>query len=260
VVEAEIDHAEPGGGRCVGIPAGAPKRGKFLMTMLRHEDLLALRDAVISADLGDSRAALLVGIDLRITAGLAIAPRTGDQALLDLDAFNRMQTLDGDTPPLVTWLRNAHALAAPRREASVFESALVRVCATMMPVQLGSVEPRADDGTSSPWWLGHVQSASGRRVFRALSDPKYDFRTVVGLAKAANLSEPEVKAVLMQHSGLVRETRNARQQPIFTLAPPLDDLMHRNTSGVHTGTIAGVDHTEALVRLAPDRKRHGNDT
>lgn len=51
-----------------------------------------------------------------------------------------------------------------------------------------------------------VNPSAWDRIGQALSDPKWDFRTVPGLAKATDLSEREVRALLTAHSDQVRQS------------------------------------------------------
>lgn len=86
-------------------------------------DLLAIRElhaAALSADLVESRVALLAGIDGGFVAGLPLAPNPGAQLLVDLDALNKAGALADGTVPLQIWLDNAAHLAAARGEAAIF--------------------------------------------------------------------------------------------------------------------------------------------
>lgn len=51
-----------------------------------------------------------------------------------------------------------------------------------------------------------VDSGAWERIEAALSDPKWDFRTIPGLAKAANLSDEEVQVLLEAHPDRVRQS------------------------------------------------------
>ena len=51
-----------------------------------------------------------------------------------------------------------------------------------------------------------VDPSAWQRLDKALADPKWDFRTIPGLAKAASLSEEEVQALLEAHSEQVRQS------------------------------------------------------
>jgi hypothetical protein len=56
--------------------------------------------------------------------------------------------------------------------------------------------PRAQQVDDNAW----------ERVQSALADPRWDFRTISGLAKAANLSEEEVEMLLGAHRDEVRQS------------------------------------------------------
>jgi len=51
-----------------------------------------------------------------------------------------------------------------------------------------------------------IDAGAWQRINKALADPRWDFRTIPGLAKAANLSEQEVQALLEAHSDQVRQS------------------------------------------------------
>jgi hypothetical protein len=108
------------------------------MGILNHDEILRLRAAIISARLGNSRTALLAGIDAALIASLPNASAPGDHILTDLDALNEAGTLREGSVPLVTWLSNAAALAGERTELDVFEEALersARATGAMIPVR-----------------------------------------------------------------------------------------------------------------------------
>lgn len=85
---------------------------------LDHKQILELRGAAVSADL--ARGSLLRGIDPEIVAGIAVESTPAAQILNDLDALNRMGVLRDGSVPLLTWLRNAEALAHKKSEAELF--------------------------------------------------------------------------------------------------------------------------------------------
>jgi len=76
-------------------------------------------------------------------------------------------------------------------------------------------------GTS---WQNLVSDPSERKVFEALSDPKWDFRTVSGISKATALPVAEVEAILLKYPDLIRRSlvRDEDGNELFTLAsrPP----------------------------------------
>ncbi|MGA8430829.1 MAG: hypothetical protein WB729_13480 [Candidatus Sulfotelmatobacter sp.] len=76
-------------------------------------------------------------------------------------------------------------------------------------------------GTS---WNALLTDPKERKVFEALSDPQWDFRTVDGLSKATALAPADVKAILDKYPDLVRRSlvRDNDGRELFTLAsrPP----------------------------------------
>ena len=54
-------------------------------------------------------------------------------------------------------------------------------------------------------WRAEIQDDTGRKVFEALEDPEWDFRTVSGLSKSTGLSEEEVREVLRKYERFVRK-------------------------------------------------------
>jgi hypothetical protein len=73
-------------------------------------------------------------------------------------------------------------------------------------------------------WQALISEPTERKVFDALSDPQWDFRTVHGISKAIALSEAEVSAILQKYPDLVRRSlvRDEDGSELFTLAsrPP----------------------------------------
>ena len=55
------------------------------------------------------------------------------------------------------------------------------------------------------------------RVHMALEDPKWDFRTVKGIAKDTGLDRERVECLLDQHRPKLRQTVARDGQPVFTL-------------------------------------------
>jgi hypothetical protein len=76
-------------------------------------------------------------------------------------------------------------------------------------------------GTS---WNAIVTDPQERKVFDALSDPQWDFRTIDGISKVTALPALEVKAILDKYPDLVRKAlvRDNEGRELFTLAsrPP----------------------------------------
>lgn len=97
--------------------------------VLDADDLRALHGAAISAGLAHSRAALMVGVDRKLAAGIPLLANDRDQVIVDLDELNRAGTLLDGTVPLSTWLANAALLAGNREESVLFERKLRRAAA-----------------------------------------------------------------------------------------------------------------------------------
>jgi hypothetical protein len=84
-------------------------------------------------------------------------------------------------------------------------------------------------------WNVRVTDPKERKVFEALSDPQWDFRTVDGIAKAINLKPEEVKAVIDKYPDLVRKSlvRGSDNKDLFTLAsrpPRAQELLSQFTN------------------------------
>ena len=54
-------------------------------------------------------------------------------------------------------------------------------------------------------------------VRSALSDPRWDFRTVRGITRDTGLSEGRVRQLLDEHRSEVRQTVSRDRQPVYTL-------------------------------------------
>ena len=69
-------------------------------------------------------------------------------------------------------------------------------------------------------WESIVSKPLDRKVFQALGDPAWDFRTVSGLARDCHCSESEVEAILDQFSQLVRQTviPDPKGRKLYTLS------------------------------------------
>jgi hypothetical protein len=69
-------------------------------------------------------------------------------------------------------------------------------------------------------WTQVVEEPEGRKLFEALADERWDFRTVKGLSSATGLSEERVRDLLRKYHGLVRQSlvldRQGRE--LYTLA------------------------------------------
>jgi hypothetical protein len=94
------------------------------MGTLPHPEILKLHEHAISANLVDSRPAMLAGIAPSFVASLPLGATPSDQILRDLNTFNDAGALVDGTVPLVTWLTNAAQLAGLRVESAAFRSAI----------------------------------------------------------------------------------------------------------------------------------------
>lgn len=68
-------------------------------------------------------------------------------------------------------------------------------------------------------WRDIVAEPAERKIFEALSDPKWDFRTLAALSKASGLPSDKVRAVLAKYPKLVRRSPipDAKGQELYTL-------------------------------------------
>ncbi|WP_437606085.1 hypothetical protein WMF20_34290 [Sorangium sp. So ce834] len=121
------------------------------MGKLSHAEILDVHGAIVSAQLSGSRAALLAGLDGRFVASLPQVAAPGEQILTDLDALNATAALVDGTAPLALWLKNAVALAGPRKEVEVFQRALERLQApeTGTPTEPPSASWEVNQATTS---------------------------------------------------------------------------------------------------------------
>jgi DNA polymerase III delta subunit len=66
-------------------------------------------------------------------------------------------------------------------------------------------------------WREVVRDAKEAKIFEALEEPKYQWRTMRALQQAGGMSEPEVRNVIDRYRSLVREARSQSGEPIWTL-------------------------------------------
>jgi len=68
-------------------------------------------------------------------------------------------------------------------------------------------------------WQALISEPTERKVFDALSDPRWDFRTIHGISKAIDASEAEVASILRKYPDLVRRSlvRDEDGNELFTL-------------------------------------------
>lgn len=95
-------------------------------------------------------------------------------------------------------------------------------------------------GTGSGW-RGIVRDTSEIRVFEALEDERYLWRTTGALKKASGLDEEKIRKILAKYATLVREARSKSGEPIWALQERyleekplgikiLDFMSHQSTS------------------------------
>lgn len=89
-------------------------------------------------------------------------------------------------------------------------------------------------------WREVVHDPREIKMFEALADPKYEWRTIRALEKASGLTEDEVRQTLNRYRSLIREGRSHAGEPIWTLQERywkrggilqiLDFISHTSTS------------------------------
>ncbi len=69
-------------------------------------------------------------------------------------------------------------------------------------------------------WEGIVTDPEERKVFSALADPNWDFRTVEGLSKSTGLSYSEIENIIAKYKDLVRQSPvpDKKGRNIYTLS------------------------------------------
>jgi len=79
--------------------------------------------------------------------------------------------------------------------------------------------------------LGPNPTEPEQLVFKALDDPEWGWRTVEGIAEDTGLKPTAVKAVLVQHTDLVRSSVSQKFGPIYQLIertePPDEKFIDR---------------------------------
>ena len=70
-----------------------------------------------------------------------------------------------------------------------------------------------------PHWREDVIDPKERSIFEALSDPKWDFRTMDALMKKTGLSQSEIELIILRYENLIRESpvRDPKGRRLFTL-------------------------------------------
>ena len=68
-------------------------------------------------------------------------------------------------------------------------------------------------------WRDIVTDPVELKIFEALADPKWDFRTLAALSRASGLPPDKVRAVLANYPRLVRRSPvpDAKDQELYTL-------------------------------------------
>jgi hypothetical protein len=69
-------------------------------------------------------------------------------------------------------------------------------------------------------WKSLITDPRDRKVFEALADPSWDFRTVEGVARSTGLSLGEVESVLVKYPDLIRRSAipDREGRDLYTLA------------------------------------------
>lgn len=69
-------------------------------------------------------------------------------------------------------------------------------------------------------WTQVVKDPEERRIFEALADPRWDFRTVKGLSTSTGLPPTKVREILTGYPKLIRLSpiRDIEGRELFTLA------------------------------------------
>jgi hypothetical protein len=91
--------------------------------LLTRRQILVVHDAATRVGLASQRAALLSGVDVRVTDGITRASNDAAQMLLDLTALDAIARREGEVPPLAVWLDNAVAFSSARPEVAIFRDA-----------------------------------------------------------------------------------------------------------------------------------------
>ena len=61
-------------------------------------------------------------------------------------------------------------------------------------------------GSETKDWQNIISDPMDRKVFDALADPAWDFRTIEGIVRSSQLSQQKVKDALAKYPGLVRQS------------------------------------------------------
>ena len=87
-------------------------------------------------------------------------------------------------------------------------------------------------------WKDIVTDETEQRVFKELADPKYDFRTVQGIARTSRLTTVEVEFVIDKYPDLIRRSPVPDKQgnELFTLKEKPESA---------TETYPAIDNTDS---------------
>ncbi len=68
-------------------------------------------------------------------------------------------------------------------------------------------------------WRKEIHDPREYKVFKALADPSWDFRTIRGISESTGIPEPEVASILAKYQEFVRESRipDRSGRQLFTL-------------------------------------------
>ena len=68
-------------------------------------------------------------------------------------------------------------------------------------------------------WIKQIKDPHARPIFEAMSQPRWDFRTIKGIASATGISEIQVQKVVESYPDLIRKSRvpNKTGEALFTL-------------------------------------------
>ena len=90
-------------------------------------------------------------------------------------------------------------------------------------------------------WRQVVRDPREIKIFEALEDPQYEWRTLKALQRVSGMSEREVMQVLDRNRSLIRQARSQSGEPIWTLQERywkrggimqlLDFISHTSTTG-----------------------------
>lgn len=93
-------------------------------------------------------------------------------------------------------------------------------------------------------WMKRIEEPEARKLFEALADDRWDFRTIDGLSASTGLTEDRVKELLRKYQALVRQSlvldRQGRE--LYTLAsrrPSLQEVLTNTRAFISKSTATG---------------------